>query len=223
MPDLQSELKKTLNAWEQDANQYQPDLQPKEQMKMQATFATAARPATPATPATNKPESKTSTLPKPVKPADMTLTETVFNFVRDNPGHGSMDYVFRFVDAGFNYGSISSLLSQFVHVRMINKDVDGKLTVAVSEYKNLTGAVRQMQKRKRVVLVKRKPTDTKQPAGIAALPKPLKKEDFIITKAKPEPVAPAKDKEWSADAILDNLSVKQARQLRDALNEMFKG
>ena len=219
MPDLQSELKKTLNAWEQDANQYQPDLQPKEQMKMQATFAT------PAPPATNKPDAKTSTLPKPVKPADRTLTETVFNFVRDNPGYGSMDYVFRFVDAGFNYGSISSLLSQFVHVRMINKDVDGKLTVAVSEYKNLTGAVRQMQKRKRVVLVKRKPTDTntKQPAGIAALPNPpLKKEDFIITKAKPEPVVP-KDKEWSADAILDNLSVKQARQLRDALNEMFKG
>lgn len=186
---------------------------------MQATFATAARPAT------NNPDAKTSTLPKPVKPADMTLTETVFNYVRDNPGYGPMDYVFRFVDAGFNYGSISSLLSQFVHVRMINKDVNGKLTAAISEYKSLTGAVRQMQKRKRVVIVKRKPTDTntKQPAGIAALPKPLKKEDFIITKAKPEPVAPAKDKEWSADAILDNLSVKQARQLRDALNDMFKG
>lgn len=208
MPDLQSELKKTLNAWEQDANETQPDLQPKEQMKMQATTAT------------NTPAH--STLPKPVKPADMTLTETVFNFVRDNPGYGSMDYVFRFVDAGFNYGSISSLLSQFVHVRMINKDVNGKLTVAINEYKNLTGAVRQMQKRKRVILVKRKPTENKQSAGIAALPKPLKKEDFVVTKAMPEtPTRQAK--EWSPDSILDSLSVKQARQLRDALNDMFRG
>lgn len=183
---------------------------------MQATFVTAARPAATAT---NKPA-----LPKPVKPADLTLTETVFNYVRDNPGYGPMEYVSSFVNAGFNYGSITSLLSQFVHVRMINKDVNGKLSVAVNEYKNLTGAVRQMQKRKRVLIVKRKPTDTntKQPAGIAALPNPpLKKEDFIITKATPEP-AP-KVKEWSVDSILDNLSVKQARQLRDALNDMFKG
>lgn len=220
MPDLQSELKKTLNAWEQDANQYQPDLQPKEQMKMQATFATAARPATPAT---NNPDAKTSTLPKPVKPADMTLTETVFNYVRDNPGYSQLEYVNVFVAAGFNYGSVTSLVSQFVQARMMNKDINGKLTVAVPAYKTLTSSLRKNKLHKRVVLVKRKPanTDTKQSAGIAALPKPLKKEDFIITKATPEP-AP-KDNAWSVDSILDTLSVNQARQLRDALNDMFKG
>lgn len=217
MPDLQSELKKTLSAWEQDANQYQPDLQPKEQMKMQATTISN-------TPATNTPATNKPALPKPVKPADLTLTETVFNYVQDNPGHSQVEYVNTFVAAGYNYGSITSLLSQFVQARMMNKDINGKLTVAIPSYKTLTQALRKSKLHKRVVLVKRKPTntDTKQPAGIAALPKPLKKEDFIITKATPEPVV-SKNNTWSVDSILDNLSVNQARQLRDALNDMFKG
>jgi len=34
MPDIQSELTKVFDDWEEDAKTYQPDLQPKEQLQM---------------------------------------------------------------------------------------------------------------------------------------------------------------------------------------------
>ena len=197
MPDLQSELKKTLSAWEEDAKQTQPDVKPKEQLKMQQAPLT-------------------TNTPKPtLKP--ITSGQKVFDYIAKFPGKTPLEYVPLIEKLGVKRGSITSFISQMLNNRMLNKDLNGKLTPAVTEFrtiKRLPMSVKYTKKAKpkKLVIIKK----TVPPSlGISA----------IATNTAPTPMPTPTIKttsSWNVDDLLNTLTVTQARALHKALNLMFK-
>lgn len=194
MPDLQSELKKTLSAWEEDAKQTQPDVKPKEQLKMSLT------------------QTKTQPALKPV-----TSGQKVFDYIAKFPGKTPLEYVPLIEKVGVNRGSITSFISQMLNNRMLNKDLNGRLTPAVTEFRTirklpLNVKYTKKAKPKKLVITK----ETAPPSlGISA----------IATNTTPTPMpAPIikTTSSWCVDDLLNTLTVTQARALHKALNLMFK-
>jgi hypothetical protein len=107
MPDIQSELTKVFDDWEEDAKTHQPDLQPKEQLQMKKT-------------ATHK-----------------SLSETVFHHVKSTPDHTTMQHVASLQTMGHNGKSVVSLLSQMVRNNLLSRDPNGRLVAVASKYRPL--------------------------------------------------------------------------------------
>lgn len=116
MPDLQSELKKTLSAWEADAQQTQPDVKPKEQLNM--TTQTA--------PATLTPEKKVS------------QAQRIFDYITANPGNTHMGYAKALVKHGIKSSSTTSLISQMIRNNLVNRDIEGRITPATTKYRTMS-------------------------------------------------------------------------------------
>ena len=97
--------------------------------------------------------------------------------------------------------------------RMLNKDLNGKLTPAVTEFrtiKRLPMSVKYTKKAKpkKLVIIKK----TVPPSlGISA----------IATNTTPTPTIKTTSS-WNVDDLLNTLTVTQARALHKALNLMFK-
>lgn len=187
MPDLQSELKKTLSAWEADAQQTQPDIKPKEQLNMtqQATLGNS------------EPQAK-----------------RIFDYIAANPGNKHMEYSKAFVKQGIKLNSATSLISQMIRNNLLNRDIDGKITPATTEYrtiKKMPPIQKHKPKRNLTLIVKKVASEgSKQSEGIAA----------IATATTPSPRMATV---WDAKVMIDNLSVSQARALYDELTKIFRG
>jgi hypothetical protein len=194
MPDLQSELKKTLSAWEADAQQTQPDVKPKEQLNMTTQAAPAPKTLTPKK---KEPQAK-----------------RIFDYITSNPGNTHMGYAKALVKHGIKSNSTSSLISQMIRNNIVNRDIEGKITPATTTYrsiKKLPAIQKHKPKRNLTLIVKKVAPDVgKQSEGIAAI--------ATATTTSPRMVTT-----WDAKVMIDNLSVSQARALYDELTKIFRG
>lgn len=197
MPDLQSELKKTLSAWEADAQQTQPDIKPKEQLNM-TTQATTT----------------TTTTPTVVPPAQ---AQRIFDYIVANPGKQHMVYAKELVKLGIKQNSSTSLISQLIRNNLINRDINGVITPATTQYRTIKKLppLKQQHKpkpkkvKRNLTLVVQKVAPTPQAEGIAAI--------ATATGRTPHPMV------TNTKALLDSLSITQARALYDELSKIFKG
>ena len=65
----------------------------------------------------------------------MTTGQKIFGYIVQNPGKTSIEYLSLIGATGVKKGSITSYISQMLKNRVINKDVNGKLTPAVKSFK----------------------------------------------------------------------------------------
>ncbi len=155
------------------------------------------------------------------------VSRETFNFVRDNPGCNMAQIKQAMGAKGYNIGSVGSLLTQFVFQRHIHRGVDGSHTIIKKEYtplmtrakwEKLNGITNtdkrkeRMKKKLQKVIAAKQKQDAKA-AGISALPVQEKKEitSILISRG------------WTAQGVVDKLTVMQARQLFDLLKQIFGG
>lgn len=144
------------------------------------------------------------------------VTRATFEFVKANPGITRPEVCKLLDKQGYKPSSTASLLTAFIRQGQMEL-TDGKLFTTSNEYVTLkTGPAAK----KKAAKVKRMATKAAKvakaapvvEAGIAALqpqPTPAPRSAIITTN-------------FSVDNILKNLTIMQAKELRDALNNLFK-
>lgn len=174
MPDLQTELNKVMQTWDNGAE----------------------------APSESSPLTKRSVKFQPTN----NVTRVTFDYVKRNPGQSRRAVVLELERLGYKVSSTTSLLSQMVRQGMLNT-VNGGLFVSQPEYTPLRQSLlRNSRTRKKAV---------KAPAA----PRPRVPEG---RKAAPGTGASQKyPASWSANQVLEGLSVLQARALYDELHRIF--
>lgn len=144
------------------------------------------------------------------------VTQATFDLVKANPGITRSQAYRALEQRGYKPSSTASLLTAFILQGQMEL-TDGKLFTTSNEYTPLkTGQAAK----KKVAKIKRQATKATKAAkaapvvgaGIAALqpqPTPAPRSAIITTN-------------FSVDNILKNLTIMQAKELRDALNNLFK-
>ena len=126
------------------------------------------------------------------------VTRATFDYVKNNPASASGEVSRALALRGYKPSSIGSLLTQFVKKGLCTRDAQNRYSVAVPEYVPMKASKHVKQ-----VIQKAKAT---RGEGIAAL------------SAQPTRV-PA----WDVDAVLNSMSIVQARAMYDALKKIFGG
>ena len=135
-------------------------------------------------------------------------SHATFYFIRDNPGLTVDQVSVALVERGFKAGSVSSLCYQMIKVRLVVADPNGKLTAVVREYEPIKAG----QRRKRSVPVKAKPTTVTRRTHTETSPAPA---------LAAIPVTATED--WTVDAVIGRLNVRQAMAVYDELRKIFGG
>ena len=195
MPDIKTALSAILPEWEEDQQRIDQEK--------------------------HMPPKNTKHLFKPTT----NVTRETYEFVRANPGLTQTQVAEGLVKRGFKEMSVTSLCSQFVRQGMFARDPHTRGMQAVGAYTPLKSGKHRKnmptlrpEKRETVSVMKRKYTKKPEPQGIAALTAPEVKEEA--------PRAPASliiSRNWTAQGVVDKLSVMQARQLYDLLKQIFGG
>lgn len=146
------------------------------------------------------------------KPTNNASRET-FSFIKNNPNLKASEIVRHMVKRGFKENSTVSLCTQMVRQGMVSKDAQGGLRVMQAEYAPLK-AYKKKDKPVKAEKVKFGKPEEKS-AGLAALA-PQDKVDtsrstIVLTR------------NWTAQGVVDKLSVMQARELYDLLKKIFGG
>jgi hypothetical protein len=195
MPDIKTALSAILPEWEEDQQRIDQEK--------------------------HMPPKNTHQLFKPTS----NVTRETYEFVRANPGLAQAVVAERLVERGFKEESVTSLCSQFVRQGMFARDPDTRGLMAAREYTPLKSGKHRKnlpalrpEKKETVSVMKRKYTKKQQPQGIAALTAPEVKEE-----APRAPAAIILSRNWTAQGVVDKLSVMQARQLYDLLKQIFGG
>ena len=130
------------------------------------------------------------------------VTRATFDFVKSNPHQSCKTICAALEKRGYKPSSIGSLLTQFVKNGLCIRDANSNYKAIANEYTPIK--VRKQLKAAQVIQ-KAKVT---RGEGIAALsPQPT-----YVTVA-----------EWNVQAVLDNMSIMQARAVYDALKKIFGG
>jgi len=206
-------LNNMLNAWEQDEQK---------QINGEATMPIFKQPTIPA------PEGKG----RRVFGVTNNVTRMTFNFIRDNPGCTAGDACDALVPKGYKACSVTPIISQLIKCGTVSRDLDTRqLRALTSEYRPISAASQKLRlsegrvvvgpdsKPKRAYTKRQKPQD----AGIAALPVQVAMPPVVQEEAPRAPAAIILSRNWSAQGVVDKLSVVQARQLYDALKQIFGG
>jgi hypothetical protein len=163
---------------------------------------------------TNQPEKQMQTLRTHLFKTTNNVTRNTFNVVRDNPGITKKEAMAKLTAQGFNPASTTSILAQMVRQRLMREE-GGGLHVNFSEYIPLkSGAARAALQGKAVKKPKKDKAIKviKEASGIAALQ----------PQATPAPRSAIITTNFSVDALIKNLTIMQAKELRDTLNNLFK-
>jgi hypothetical protein len=130
------------------------------------------------------------------------VTRATFDYVKNNPRQSCKTICKALEKQGYKPSSIGSLLTQFVKNGLCVKDANGNYTTIANEYSPVKASKRLKTNQ---VIQKAKTT---RGQGIAALsPQP-----------KYVPVT-----EWNVQAVLNDMSIVQARAMYDALKKIFGG
>ena len=154
---------------------------------------------------------KVMTQPHQFKPTNNASRET-FAFIKNNPDLKASEIVAHMVKRGFKENSTTSLCTQMVRQGLVSKTPQGGLRVIVDEYAPLKAYKKKDKAVKAVKIVKRVvPKD----AGLAA----LAPQDKVDTSRSTIVL----NRNWTAQGVVDKLSVMQARALYDLLKQIFGG
>lgn len=188
MPDLRSELEKVIHAWETPA---QPETTDQPEINEQSTMNTDTK--------------------------HVTQIESLFNYVRDNPGLTAIQIEEGF-DGKISNGSCSSLLAQMAKRHLIAKTAgdngmgrNGTFSAVAEKY--MTSAEQLgLQYKQRLSKGKKRLTRTKKQVA------PVQQPDLFT----PPPAAPQPPVIRAAfDFDVESLTIGEARALRDKLNALF--
>lgn len=158
---------------------------------------------------------------KVANPLDMRVTSNAsritFNFVRGNPGLTKAQVVDRLAAQGLKVASVSSLLSQMHRAGMLKMANDGGLTTAQEAYTPISVAALRV--------ARALDTAARRPKSPVAepLPESMHKKVTLISTRTGDVFNPPKADAFDADAMLDKLSLRNARTLYDALDKIFGG
>jgi hypothetical protein len=221
MPDMKTALE---NALKSTINEWADDDKPVTQTQTQTQTQTKEK----AMPNPNPTVNFAHITPSKVRfVPTVGVSEAVFNHVRDNPGKSRDEITKALLAKGFKKSSVQSLVGQFLRSDYFIKDAHDKIHTTIPAYKPLPSTAKQIRyfKAKQMALKKRAPKTitlvTKKPkapkaegAGIAA----LKVDTVEKANALPLPV-----NKFEPGALIDSLSVMQARELYDMLKKIFGG
>ena len=130
------------------------------------------------------------------------VTRATFDYVKNNPRQSCKTICKALEKQGYKPSSVGSLLTQFVKNGLCARDANGNYTAIANEYSPVKASKKLKTKQ---VIQKAKTT---RGEGIAALsPQP-----------KYIPVT-----EWNVQAVLNDMSIVQARAMYDALKKIFGG
>ena len=145
------------------------------------------------------------------------VTRETFNYIKNNPNKTTPEVCEALEKRGFKESSVNSICAQLSKQGQVVKDGYTKRMVAIgNEYQPLksAAALKALKEDKHTLkVVKRR--EASQDAGIAAIA-PQEKVDtsrstIVLTR------------NWTAQGIVDKLSVMQARELYDLLKRIFGG
>jgi hypothetical protein len=130
------------------------------------------------------------------------VTRATFDYVKNNPRQSCKTICKALEKQGYKPSSIGSLLTQFVKNGLCMRDANGNYTTIVNEYSPV-----KANKRLKVnqVIQKAKATRGQGIAALSAQPKYI-------------PVT-----EWNVQAVLNDMSIVQARAMYDELKKIFGG
>jgi hypothetical protein len=178
MADMKSELKKVINAWE------------------------------------DKPETDDATdntipeVPQVEIKSSASVSQTVFDYVRDYPGCTRVDVSYALVKRGYHKATVTALVSQFLRQKLFVYGVGKKLIVTRKTYTPMYHRDTKPTK----------PAAVAVPQGLASIvTQPL------ITRA-PEtwvPLAPTVVEEWTVESVVDKLNIRQARAVYNELRALL--
>jgi len=126
------------------------------------------------------------------------VTRATFDFVKSNPVSSSGEVSRELEKRGYKASSVGSLLTQFLKKGLCTRDAQNRYSVAVAEYVPM-----KANKHVKQVIQKAKAT---RGEGIAALS-----------------AQPTQRLVWDVDAVLNTMSITQARAMYDALKKIFGG
>lgn len=152
-----------------------------------------------------------ATMPKKFFQVTTNVTEATFAYVRDNPGKTRVEVIQALETQGFHTSSVSSLIGQFVKQGQFVRR-NSALFATVAQRAPLKASQKKAQ---RAAAAIQTPTPAHIPAPKAA-PAPTK-----VTTARAGLGALVKGDVWDVEALLETLSIKQARSLYDALRTIF--
>ena len=154
---------------------------------------------------------KTMAQPHRFKPTNNASRET-FSFIKNNPNLTAKEIVAHMTKRGFKENSTTSLCTQMLRQGMVSRDTRGGLRVVVDEYAPL----KSYKKREKIKAEKVKfGKPEEKSAGLAA----LAPQDKVDTSRSTIVL----NRNWTAQGVVDKLSVMQARALYDLLKQVFGG
>jgi len=146
----------------------------------------------------NKQQEKQVETQQPFFSVTNNVTRATFDYVKNNPASASGEVSRALALRGYKPSSIGSLLTQFIKKGLCTRDAQNRYSVAVPEYVPMKASKHVKQ-----VIQKAKAT---RGEGIAALS-----------------AQPTRVPDWDVDAVLNNMSIVQARAMYDALKKIFGG
>ncbi len=178
MADMKSELKKVINAWE------------------------------------DKPETDDATdntipeVPQVEIKSNASVSQTVFDYVRDHPNRMRVDVSYDLVKRGYHKATVTALVSQFLRQKLFVYGVGKGLIVTRKTY---TPMYHKDNKAAKFV-------EAAAPHGLASIvTQPL-------TTRAPEtwaPIAPTVVEEWTVESVVDKLNIRQARAVYNELRALL--
>lgn len=127
------------------------------------------------------------------EPMNISVSEATFNAVRDNPGLSKTKICAVLEKQGYKPASTTSLLSAMLRYGIV-VEADGGLRAIGDTYKT----------------------------RVAFNPRLKQKVAKVKVKEAPAPRTTIITTNFDVDAIIKNLTIYQAKELRDALNNLFK-
>jgi hypothetical protein len=145
------------------------------------------------------------------------VTRETFNYIKNNPNKTTPEVCEALEKLGFKESSVNSICAQLSKQGQVVKDGYTKRMVAIgNEYQPLKSASKfKALKEDKPTLKVVKRREAPQDAGLAAIA-PQEKVDTSRSTI-------VLSRNWTAQGVVNNLSVMQARELYDLLKKIFGG
>jgi hypothetical protein len=154
---------------------------------------------------------------KPYFTVTNNVSRETFNYIKNHPNLTTAEVAKALVKQGFKDGSVTSICAQLSKQGQVLKDARTKRLVAIAtEYTPLKAASKfKSSNASKTALKVVKRRDVPQDAGLAAIA-PKEKVDTSRSTI-------VLNRNWTAQGVVEKLSVVQARELYDLLKQIFGG
>jgi hypothetical protein len=146
------------------------------------------------------------------------VSRETFNYVKENPGVSRADALAALIARGYIAGSVHALLSQMVKQGLIREGgTERRMVCVAQEYSPLKSSRTVALEKEREEAAKAKP---KRKYVRKEKPEAKKPQERPTPAPTPAPATQI-NSAWSADTLMEHLSIKQARALYEELSKVF--